>query len=90
MTSPFASAKSSVGYVYATEGTEDKEYGRIGAAGVNSSGSVGDGDATCSTGTGIYGIIACAVVRDEFETGGEDVDQCFVEASRDLVGKSNS
>lgn len=90
MASPFACAKCGVGYVYTTEGTENKKYGRIGAAGVNSSGSIGDGDATCSTSMGIYGVIACAVVRDVFETGGEDVDQFFVEASRDLLGKSNS
>ena len=74
MASPFPRAKSGVGYVYAAKGTEDEEYSRIGAAGVNSSGSIGDGDATCSTGMGIYGVIACAIVRDEFETGGEDVD----------------
>ena len=76
--------------MYATEGTENKKYGRISAAGVDSSGSIGDGDATCSTGMSIYGVIACAVVRDEFETGGEDVDQFFVEASRNLSGKRNS
>ena len=74
MAPPFASAKSSIRDMDAAKGTEDKEYGRVGAAGVNGAGSIRDGDATCSTGSSIYGVVACAVVRDEFETGREKVD----------------
>lgn len=81
---PLARSYGAVGYVNAAKRAENEEDGCIGAAGVDGARGVGDGDTSCYAGGGVDGVIACAVVGDEFEAGREEVDEFLVEAACDL------
>ena len=89
LAAPFACAEGGEGDVDAPQGAQDEEHGCVGAAGVDGSGGVRDGDAAGGAGVRVDGVVAGAIVGDESQGGGECRDEGLIEPTCYLAGVSS-
>lgn len=70
--------------MYATQGTEDQKDGGIGAASIDRTWGIGHGYASSRASSCVNRVIASAIVRDEPQALGKDIDELLVETTCDL------
>ena len=83
---PFACPEGGGGDVDPAKRADYEEQGRVGCGCVDGARSVGDGNATACASGGVNGVVASAIVGNEFEAGRKGIDEFLIEAASHLEG----